>query len=259
MSGTDDRRAPGATRIPFEALVEVGGALGPSFEAQAIDISEEGMHLRTAYLPEVGQPLSCRFEAGSGGSVIASGEVVWKQDAAKGGEFGIRFTDLDAQSAEALQRVIGVACSPAAPSKGNRVRLHIEGLGSPMRAHVKESGRGLLTAFSGLGFLQVGKHLELEDATTGAKRPAKVVRVECEIDPESRVPQLVMSFQYEDEKAAEAAARENTPEPMVTHEEPVAEPDAKSNVADARASRPADDDVQRASDEMKGEIGRAHV
>ncbi len=219
MSGTDERRAPGATRIPFEAIVEVGGALGPSFEAQAIDISEEGMHLRTAYLPEIGQPLSCRFEAGSGSSIIASGEVVWKQDAAKGGEFGIRFTDLDAQSAEALQRVIGIACAPAAPSKGNRVRLHIEGLGSPMRAHVKESGRGLLTAFSGLGFLQVGKHLELEDATTGAKRPAKVVRVECEIDPASRVPQLVMSFQYEDEKGAEAAAKEDTPEPMVTHEE----------------------------------------
>ena len=94
---TDDRRAPGATRIPFEALVEVGGALGPSFEAQAIDVSEEGMHLRTAYLPEIAQPLSCRFDAGAGGSVIASGEVVWKQEAGKGGEFGIRFTDLDAR------------------------------------------------------------------------------------------------------------------------------------------------------------------
>src|SRR5580693_1088773 len=118
MSGTDDRRAPGATRIPFEALVEVGGALGPSFEAQAIDVSEEGMHLRTAYLPELGQPLSCRFDAGEGGSVITSGEVVWKQDAAKGGEFGIRFTDLDPQSAEALKRIIGIACEPPALAKG---------------------------------------------------------------------------------------------------------------------------------------------
>ena len=253
MSGTDDRRAPGATRIPFEALVEVGGALGPSFEAQAIDISEEGMHLRTAYLPEIGQPLSCRFEAGSGGSVIAAGEVIWKQDAAKGGEFGIRFTDLDPQSAEALQKVIGIACAPPAPAKGNRVRLHIEGLGSPMRAHVKESGKGLLTAFSGLGFLQVGKHLELEDATTGAKRPAKVVRVECEIDPASRVPQLVMSFQYEDEQGAEAArAKEDTPEPMVTHEEPAL------TGASASAKRAADDEaIDRASDEMKGFVARS--
>ena len=110
------------------------------------------------------------------------------------------------------------------------MRLHIEGLGSPMRAHVKEAAGGKLTAFSGLGFLQVGKHLELEDASTGAKRPAHVVRVECEIDPESRVPQLVMSFQYEDEQGAEARAEAtvasaeggDTPEPMVTHEEPPA-------------------------------------
>jgi hypothetical protein len=272
MSGTDDRRASGATRIPFEALVEVGGALGPSFEAQAIDISEEGMHLRTAYLPEIGQPLSCRFDAGSGASVIAAGEVIWKQDAAKGGEFGIRFTDLDPQSAEALQRVIGVACAPSAPAlaKGNRVRLHIEGLGSPMRAHVKESGRGLLTAFSGLGFLQVGKHLELEDASTGAKRPAKVVRVECEIDPASRVPQLVMSFQYEDEAGAEAAAaaKENTPEPMVTHEEPSP---IETSVGDAKSPKSSmkslgatttsvaaeDEAIDRASDEMKWFVARS--
>ena len=101
------------------------------------------MHLRTAYLPEIGQPLSCRFDAGAGGSVIAAGEVIWKQDAGKGGEFGIRFTDLDPQSAEALQRDHrNRVRASAAPAKGNRVRLHIEGLGSPMRAHVKESRRG---------------------------------------------------------------------------------------------------------------------
>src|SRR4029079_5536721 len=62
MSTEGDRRAQGATRVPFEALVEVGGALGPSFEAQSVDISEEGMHLRTAYLPDIGQPLTCRFD-----------------------------------------------------------------------------------------------------------------------------------------------------------------------------------------------------
>ena len=63
---TEDRRAPGATRMPFDALVEVGGALGPSFEAQAVNVSEDGMQLRTAYLPEPGQPLTCRFDGGPG-------------------------------------------------------------------------------------------------------------------------------------------------------------------------------------------------
>ena len=56
MSNAHDRRAPGMARMPFDAMVEVGGSLGPSFEAQAVNLSEDGMSLRTAYLPEVGQP-----------------------------------------------------------------------------------------------------------------------------------------------------------------------------------------------------------
>src|SRR3974377_2103419 len=74
---SDDRRAPGAARVPFDGLVEVGGALGPSFEAQAVDMSEEGMQLRTAYLPELGQLVTCRFETTPNESVVGSGEVVW--------------------------------------------------------------------------------------------------------------------------------------------------------------------------------------
>ena len=253
---TDDRRSPGATRIPFEGLVEVGGALGPSFEAQAVDVSEEGMHLRTAYLPEVGQPLSCRFDTASGHGVLATGEVIWKQEAGKGGEFGMKFTGLDAESVEALQSMVGPPASAhAAPAEGapvpqqpgSRVRLHIEGLNSPMRAHVKNAKAGRVTTYSGLGFLQVGKQVELEDAATGAKRPARVVRVECEVDAESRVPQLVMSFAYADEQAAgddDATPKEATPEPMVTHEEPAEEKSASA------------DEIERASDQMKGFVAR---
>ncbi|MGH7271120.1 MAG: PilZ domain-containing protein, partial [Polyangiaceae bacterium] len=105
---SEDRRAPGATRMPFDGLVEVGGALGPSFEAQAVNVSEDGIHLRTAYLPEQGQLLTCRFDGAAGQSVLASGEVVWAQGVDKGGEFGVRFTDMDAESVESLKRVIGV-------------------------------------------------------------------------------------------------------------------------------------------------------
>src|SRR6516162_10523424 len=63
MTTEGDRRAQGAERIPFDALVEVGGAKGQPFEAQAVNVSEEGMQLRTAYLPELGQPITCRFDA----------------------------------------------------------------------------------------------------------------------------------------------------------------------------------------------------
>jgi hypothetical protein len=43
--------------MPFDAMVELAGRLGPSFEAQAVNLSEEGMSFRTAYLPEIGQPV----------------------------------------------------------------------------------------------------------------------------------------------------------------------------------------------------------
>jgi len=203
MSTASDRRAPHASRIPFEGMVEVGGALGPSFEAQAVNLSEEGMHLRTAYLPEVGQPVTCRFDAGQGLVVVAAGEVLWKDDMGDGGEFGIRFTNLDSQSTVALQRIVGMVEEgmQLRPPQGRKVRLHIDGLASPMRARVKGSEGPSVTAFSELGFLQVGKQLDLEDAATGSKRPALIDRVDVEVERDTRIPQLVVTLRYDDEEA----------------------------------------------------------
>ena len=203
MSTASDRRAPEASRIPFDGMVEVGGALGPSFEAQAVNLSEEGMHLRTAYLPEIGQPVTCRFDAGQGMVVVAAGEVLWKDDMGNGGEFGIRFTNLDSASTVALQRIVGMVEEGMAvkPPHGRKVRLHIDGLASPMRARVKSTQGSSVTAFSELGFLQVGKQLDLEDAATGSKRPALIDRVAVDIEPETRIPQLVVTLRYNDEEA----------------------------------------------------------
>jgi hypothetical protein len=203
MSNATDRRAPTASRIPFDGMVEVGGALGPSFEAQAVNLSEEGMHLRTAYLPEVGQPVTCRFDAGQGMVVVAAGEVLWKDDMGNGGEFGIRFTNLDSASTVSLQRIVGMVEDGMAihPPHGRKVRLHIEGLASPMRARVKDAQGSSVTAFSELGFLQVGKQLDLEDAATGSKRPALIDRVDVEVEPDTRIPQLVVTLRYDDEEA----------------------------------------------------------
>lgn len=208
MNSASDRRAPGATRIPFDGMVEVGGALGPSFEAQAVNLSEEGMHLRTAYLPEIGQPITCRFDAGQGLTVVAAGEVLWKDEMGDGGEFGIRFTNLDAQSTVALQRIMGMAEEGVLPRQphGRKVRLHIEGLASPMRARLRGTQATCATAYSELGFLEMGKPLELEDATSGERRPALIDRVDVEVEQGSRIPQLVVTLRYDDAMAHEAAA-----------------------------------------------------
>jgi hypothetical protein len=239
---TEERRAPGATRSAFDALVEVGGALGPTFEAQAVNVSEEGIQLRTAYLPEPGQPLTCRFDAGPGQSVLASGEVVWAQGAEKGGEFGVRFTDVDAESTEALKRVCGVAASAPALHTGSKVRLHIDGLASPMRAKIKDAQPTAVTVGSDLGFLQVGRELELEDTQNGKKRPASIDRVDVVVDPTSHVPQLVVTLRY-----ADVAETSNAP----TLQRRAVDP--------PRPGAPSTDDLaamQQASASMKGFIGR---
>lgn len=228
MNISNDRRAPGTTRIPFDAMVEVGGALGPSFEAQAVNVSGEGMSLRTAYLPEIGQPVTCRFDPGRGAPIVAAGEVVWNEDRGDGGEFGIRFTKLDANGTAALQRVLGVTGAGGAGgagtigSDGRKIRLHIEGLASPMRARAKGAASPeRVKAYSELGFLQLGRALDVEDATTGQRRPASVDRVDVEIQAESRVPQLVVSLRYEDEEARAAAMGALEASPVVSIAEDV--------------------------------------
>lgn len=217
MSSRDtNRRAPDATRIPFDVMVEVGGAQGPSFEAQAMNVSVAGMALRAGYLPAIGQPLTCQFETEEGNAILASGEVTWCKDGAEGGEFGLSFGKLDAQSMGSLKSLLAPTDDVGAPAPHipvGRVRLHIEGLGVPMKARVRDASIAKVTTYSELGYLQAGKELELEDAETGEKRPARIHKVQVETN-EADVPQLVVTMKYEDEsgRAAAEGTSEDPPE-----------------------------------------------
>ena len=66
-------------------------------------------------MPEPGQPITCRFDAGPAQSVLASGEVVWANEQGKGGEFAIRFTDVDPESIDALRHMCGVVHDESGP------------------------------------------------------------------------------------------------------------------------------------------------
>jgi PilZ domain len=204
---TDDRRTPGTARVPLEGLVEVGEASGSAFEAQAVNVSEEGLQIRSAYVPEPGEQLSCRFDVPGGQSVMAAGEVAWAHGSEQGGEVGIRFTEMDPESIDALKRACGqpAEASPSAPA-GAKIRLHIEGLASPMRAKIRDSRTNEVTVGSELGFLQVGKELVLEDPSSRAKRAAFIDSVEVAIDPATRVPQLIVTLRYADAASNEASA-----------------------------------------------------
>jgi hypothetical protein len=227
--------------VPFEALVEIAAPEGASFEAESVDLSSAGMHLKTAYLPKVGTPLMFRFEAGSDAPpILAGGEVVWTQDGPEGCEFGVRFDEMKSDNAAAIRSILCAAPAPAAepeseptakrdapsmpPSsigatklptlagvgpaapasalqpirKGAPLRIHIEGVSSPMRASMRlDVPSAGASIGSELKMLRLGAIVEIEDKEHRTRRPARVDAVDCEIDPASHVPQLVVKLRYD--------------------------------------------------------------
>lgn len=202
-----DRRQLGA-RVPFEALVEIAAPEGSSFEAESVDLSATGMHLRTAYLPKVGTPLQFRFEATeSQDAVLVGGEVVWSHDGDGGSEFGVRFSDMGARDAEMIQRIVSITSEiPGRP--GSAVRIHIDGMSAPMKATLRDRSQKGAVVGSELKMLRLGAIVELEDKDRLTRRTARVDGVACEIDPETSVPQLVIKFRYPEDAVNAAADRE---------------------------------------------------
>jgi hypothetical protein len=221
-------------RVHFEAMVAVGGAAG-GFEAESVDLSQEGMRLRTAYLPGVGDQIVCRFD-GLDGEVVALGEVLWTTEAARGGEFAVRFVDMDEETTAALRKLIEIdEPEPPPPpeepkvSRGTRVKLHIEGLASPMKARVKDATQTELRVGSSLEFLKLGRHVDVEDVDNASRREGFVDGVRVEIDPGTSVPQLVVSLRFE---AASAAAVAPAPARDETMKSPVPEEASEADPAD---------------------------
>lgn len=209
MSVEKERRA-GGPRVPLHTLVEIGAGEGGSaaFEAEAVDVTTAGMHLKTAYLPEIGEPLICRFEGG-GTEVIAQGEVAWRTEDSYGGDFGVRFLEMDQESLDALRDISGdvvdepnadepIQADSAQVVRGTRVRLHIEGLGSPMKARVREGTQSEVMVGSNLEFLRVGRTVDLENVDGEVNRPARIERISVEVEPTSHVPQLIVALRYLD-------------------------------------------------------------
>lgn len=203
----DERRKPGA-RVPFEALVEIAAPEGSSFEAESVDLSATGMHLRTAYLPKVGTPLQFRFEATeSQDAVMVAGEVVWSHDGDGGSEFGVRFSDVGARDAEMIQRIVSIT-SEVSGRPGSPVRIHIEGMPAPMKATMRDAAAKGAVVGSELKMLRLGAVVELEDKEHKTRRTARVDDVACEIDPHTSVPQLVVRLRYPEDAVSAAADRE---------------------------------------------------
>jgi hypothetical protein len=268
----EERRAEGQGRKTVETLVEVvGNEPGiPAFEAESVDVSARGMHLRTAYLPDEGAPLVCRFEE-QGREIVVEGVVAWRREGARGGEFGVEFTALDARSVDALRELCDggepasedeKASAPAEEpphGSGTKVRLHIDGLGSPMKARVRSGDPRRVQVGSNLEFLKVGRRLEIEDLERGGRRTAHIDSVNVAIDPESQVPQLVVALRYE-------GVEESTPEPSVAdlsgsdaHPRTLRIPgdDVSTSRSPSRSDGQLEDEGDREVEALRGKLGVA--
>jgi hypothetical protein len=246
MSETQERRAAGVNRVAVSRPVDICGrdATVPAFEAESVEVSGRGIRVRTPYLPPLGAPLVCRLEDG-GREIVVEGVVAWQNERDDGGEFGVQFTALDSRSVEALKSLCGMSEDPAptqasaktddpAAPAGMPVKLHIEGLGAPMKARVRTGTSRKLQVGSNLEFLKVGRGLEVEDVEAGERRGARIDAVSIALDPKTQVPQLVVALRYEGE--------DTTPEPSViaSSTEDVVSPAAGATAARAEAeSAPA--------------------
>ncbi len=223
MSEIGERRNLSVERVDLTTLVDIcvqDGTLSP-FQAESANVSGRGMHVRTSYLPEIGEDLVCRFEH-DGTEVLVEGRVAWRAEGQDSGEFGIQFTALDACSAEIL-RGLGEAHRPLTSqsaqkrllvprlfsleedepndenwvSSGDKVRLHIDGLAGPMKACVQDGTERKVRVGSSLEFLKVGRTLKIEDVDGGQSRGAHVDSVNVVLNPSTSVPELVVMLRYE--------------------------------------------------------------
>lgn len=217
MKFNEDRRCATIKRVSHTALVDICSLEeeGFPFQGESCNISGRGMHVRGSYLPEIGESLVCRFNHDDE-EVLVEGRVAWRSEGEDSGEFGIQFTALDADCAELL-RGLGQpvrAQSTLAPvsmslkeqddddsdlelESGERVRLHIEGLGAPMKASVVEGSTRKVKVGSALEFLKMGRSVELEEIVGGQRRGALVDSVNVVIHPTTSVPELVVQLRYE--------------------------------------------------------------
>jgi hypothetical protein len=226
MEHPTDRRATGVRRVPVERIVDVcaaSAASGSAFQGWSMNVSGRGMSVRATHLPELHAAVVVRFQE-HGSEVIAEGEVAWRSETPAGAEFGVRFTALDSRSVQSLKalcqpELLPVLHEPEEPPAEEEhdtepaptvssVKLHIEGLAAPMQARVRQQGGQKLALGSRLDFLRVGRNVEVEEGTAGDRRSARIDDVDVTVDPESQVPELIVSLCYDGPAPAPRAKAE---------------------------------------------------
>ncbi len=194
-----DRRDPTAPRRPFRTTVD----LAPdddhdAWRADAMDLSINGMSVRTAILPDVGEQLAFHFALADGRPVEARGEVIWARDRGeRPGAFGVRFVSLPSDTEAAIrENVSPVEAAPAVPvvspvADDTKVKLYIQGMAAPLRAKIRDRKADAMILGSDLSFLRLGEKVEVDGAHS--RSGGTIEAVDVEIDPVTGIPRLVLT------------------------------------------------------------------
>lgn len=274
MHSPEDRRSQSAPRVLHTALVDICSQTQEAlpFQGESANISGRGMRVKTSYLPEIGEELVCRFHHDQA-EVLVEGLVAWRSEGEQGGEFGVKFTALDADSAELLRNLsppqharkrapqaidlppssatgadkTSAQSEPLPPAEdedrlepGSRVRLHIDGLGAPMKACVHRGTERKLRVGSNLEFLKLGRPLEVEALETDERKGALVDAVNVVINPTTNVPELVVQLRYDgvSQSPPPAGVAESNAQDQLAAPEAVAD-EPEHDRADAEPWEPA--------------------
>ncbi len=216
-----------ANRRRFNGTVELAfPEESECYEADAIDLSIGGMSLKTAFLPDVGSELDCRFvvDGSEPQTVQARAEVVWaKEHGGDAGSFGLRFKDMTRSDLVAVQLLCdprlgrskaksshapattqqpASAATPqrAAPNAEAKVsgaqdniRLKLPTMPKPLKASLRSEAKDAMVVAMDLSFIELGGHVDV-DRLDGSTSPGTLEGVDLDIDPHSHTARLVLTL-----------------------------------------------------------------
>lgn len=185
-------------RIYFDEPVAifVPGQQEP-LEGRALNLSEGGIFVRGALLPEGTTSVNVRFclPDDPGHAIEAEARTVRRVDPRRPEEppgLALCFEAMDEESATSLRRFIDERLRPAA---GEAVRLQLGELGFPIRAQAHSSWANILAVDAELPFLRLGSPVHL---TCGDGEGQGSIRwVSVHVVPETGVPRINIGIDVE--------------------------------------------------------------
>ncbi|MCG8554954.1 MAG: PilZ domain-containing protein [Proteobacteria bacterium] len=209
-----DRRSDELGRVRFEAAIELShDGFQEAFEAESVDLSAGGLALRSAYLPDVGTRLLCRFRCPlSEEGLEAYGEVVWANlEGVRSGEFGLRFLELDPRTQRSIGKLVerraaetDVDQQPRSPRRmpwdqprrqvpdaacAKTARVVLDGLTDAVTMRVVDRGFEHAVVEHELPVFEAGRLIDLEQ--TGAESwRGRIAEVELQV--RAGMPKLVL-------------------------------------------------------------------